>query len=104
MWRTSPAPQRCRARAAARSVIGGEIVDDLADVALVDRGAVDLDHLGDFGLPEILLRFLHARLSLDVVARVTCRAIVLNDLDIGGGRELCPFVGEAVGGRLCPGA
>src|SRR5882724_13619985 len=84
----SPASRRRRACKAITSIIGGEIVDDLADVAFVDRRSVDFDHLGDLGLPEILLRFQGARLGLDVVARVTRRAIVLNDLDAGRGLEL----------------
>jgi len=34
------------------SVGRGEIIDDLSDVRIVDRRAVDLDHLGHFGLPK----------------------------------------------------
>ena len=39
------------------SVGRGEIIDDLANVRIVDRRAIDLDHLRYFGLLESLLNF-----------------------------------------------
>src|SRR5258707_11798632 len=81
-----------------RSSIGrGEIVDDLADVGILDRRAIDLDHLRHFGLPEVLLE--PARLGIDVVGGVTGGAIVLHHIEIGSGLERSGFVRERVGNR-----
>src|SRR4030088_2517910 len=84
------APAPCHADAGARgsgwkriSVGRGEIIDDLANVRIVDRRAIDLDHLCHFGLPEVLLEFRPARLRVDVVRGVTGGAIVLHHLEIG---------------------
>src|SRR4029077_12250724 len=69
------------------SVRRGEILDDLADVRLVDRRAIDLDHLGHFGSPKVLFEFFALRLRLDVVGGVTGGAIVLHHLEIGSRLE-----------------
>src|SRR5258707_11911849 len=85
-----------------RSSIGrGEIVDDLASVGILDRRAIDLDHLRHFGLPEVLLE--PERLGIDVVRGVTGRAIVLHHLKIRSRLERCGFVRQRVGsrGRVC---
>src|ERR1700704_956397 len=81
------APAPCHADAGARgsgwkriSVGRGEIIDDLANVRIIDRRAIDFDHLRHFGLPEILL--VPARLRADVVRGVTGRAIVLHHIKI----------------------
>src|SRR4051812_25477616 len=39
------------------SISRGEIIDDFADFGFIDRGTIDLDHLGDLRLPEILFEF-----------------------------------------------
>src|ERR1700681_850016 len=49
------------------SICRRQIVDDLADIGILDRRAVDFDHLGHFGLPEILFEFSSVRLGLDVI-------------------------------------
>src|SRR6202022_4124223 len=55
-------PMRARGSAWKRISVGrGEIIDDLANVGILDRRAIDLDHLRHFGLPEVLLE--PARLS-----------------------------------------
>jgi hypothetical protein len=46
------------------SVRHGGIVDDLSDIRIVDRGAIDLDHLGHFGLQKILPELFAPRLVL----------------------------------------
>src|SRR5437879_6964459 len=80
------APAPCHADARARftseriSVGRGEIIDDLANVRILDRRAIDLDHLRHFGLPEVLLE--PARLGADVVRGVTGGAIVLHHLEL----------------------
>jgi hypothetical protein len=52
-WKYRPAP---RGSALETSSIGcGEIVDNLANVDILDRRTIDLDHLRHFGLPEVLL-------------------------------------------------
>jgi hypothetical protein len=68
------------------SVSRGQIVDDLADICVLDRRAIDLDHLGHLRLPESFL-VLYRRLRGDVISRVTGRAIALDDLEIGAGPE-----------------
>src|SRR3954467_6792354 len=62
-----PCPARSAGLLNARSVVGGQIIHDLSDVRILDRRAVDLDHLGHFRRPEILFEFFTARLRLDVV-------------------------------------
>ena len=86
--------------ASAISIIRGEIVDDLSDIRIVDRRAVDLDHLGHFRLPEILLEFFAARLRLDVIGGVTGGAIVLHRFEIGAGLEGGGLFRKRVGDRL----
>src|SRR5690242_14016907 len=54
-----------------------QVFDDRRDVLLVDRRTVDLDHLGDLGLPEVLLELRPGRLGLDVVGRMAGAAIAL---------------------------
>src|SRR5437870_1145449 len=67
--RTAEARRQARcARTVQISVRRCEIVDDPADLLLVDRRAVDLDHLGHFRLPKVLFEFLPARLRSDVVS------------------------------------
>jgi hypothetical protein len=51
-FRGSP---RQRATGAAHSMGRGKIFDDVADGGVVDRRAVDLDHLGHLGLKKFLL-------------------------------------------------
>src|SRR5258708_5361550 len=76
-----------------RALVGrGQIIDDLANVRIVDRRAIDLDHLRDFGLPEVLLEFRPARLSADVVRRVTGGAVVLHHFKVWAGLERRGFV------------
>ena len=58
------------AKAVARVVGRGQVLDDLRDVLLVDRRAVDLDHLRDLGLPEVLLEFRALRLGQHIVGRM----------------------------------
>src|SRR6185437_3269498 len=65
-----------------------QVLDDRRDVLLVDRRAVDLDHLGDLGLPEVLLELGAGRLGLDVVGRMAGAAIALHDVEMGAGLEL----------------
>src|ERR1700704_168032 len=98
------APAPCHADAGARgsgwkrtSVGRGEIIDDLANVRILDRGAIDFDHLRHFGLPEVLL--VPARLRADVVRGVTGRAIVLHHIEIRSWLERRGFVRERVGDR-----
>jgi len=64
-------------RPRAISIIRGEIIHDLSDIRIFDRRAIDLDHLGHFRRPEILLEFFAARLRPDVIGGVTGGAIVL---------------------------
>jgi len=40
------------------SISRGQIVDDLADIGIVDRCAIDLDHLGHLGLQKLFLSFI----------------------------------------------
>src|SRR6266496_4248410 len=75
----------------------GQIIDDLANVGIVDRRAIDLDHLRDFGLPEVLLEFRPARLGADVVRRVTGGAVVLHHFKVWSGLERRGFAGKLVG-------
>src|SRR6266481_5076725 len=83
-----------------RALVGrGQIIDDLANVRIVDRRAIDLDHFRDFGLPEVVLEFRPARLSADVVRRVTGGAIVLYHFKVWSGLECRGFVGKRVGDR-----
>src|SRR5258708_37364993 len=85
-----------------RALVGrGQIIDDLANVRIVDRRAIDLDHLRDFGLPEVLLEFRPARLSADVVRRVTGGAVVLHHFKVWSGLERRGFVGKRVGDWSC---
>src|SRR5258708_20327003 len=87
-----------------RALVGrGQIIDDLANVRIVDRRAIDLDHLRDLGLPEVLLEFRPARLSADVVRRVTGGAIVPHHFKVWSGLERRGFVGKRVGNwsRAC---
>src|SRR5258705_10575205 len=87
-----------------RALVGrGQIIDDLANVRIVDRRAIDLDHLRDFGLPEVLLEFRPTRLRADVVRRVTGGAVVLHHFKVWSGLECRGFVGKRGGdrGRAC---
>src|SRR5216684_8156535 len=79
------------------SVGRGEIVDDLADVGILDRRAIDLDHLRHFSLPEVLLE--PARLGTDVVGGVTGGAIVLHHIEIRSRLERSGLVRERVVNR-----
>src|SRR5215467_13689893 len=82
------------------SVRCGEIIDDLADVALVDGGAVGLDHLRHFRLPEVLLEARSARLRPYIVHRVAGGAIALSQLDTGSRRKRRGFLRQVVGDRV----
>src|SRR5207244_6648346 len=96
----SDAARRARTACWHESSVGrSEVFDDLSDVSIVDRRTIDLDHLGHFGLPEILLEFRAARLGVDVIGRVTGGAIVLHDFEIGPGLEGRVLVGKRVGDR-----
>src|SRR5258708_2840657 len=78
-----------------RSSIGrGEIVDDLASVGILDRRAIDLDHLRHFGLPEVLVE--PARLGTDVVGGVAGGSIVLHHIEVGSRLEPSGFVPHPV--------
>src|SRR6202020_1977659 len=67
-----------------QALIGrGEIFDDLGNVGIGDRRAVELYHFRHLDLPEILLEFRPARLGLDVVGGVTGGAVVLHHFEIG---------------------
>src|SRR5664279_5271598 len=81
----------------------GQIIHDLGNVGIIDRGAIDLDHFGHFGLPEILLEFRSARLGVDVVSGVAGAAVVLHHVEIGPRFEGRSFLRQLVvdrsGGR-----
>jgi hypothetical protein len=64
---------------------GGEIIDDLGNIRIVDRCAINLDHLGHLGLPEILLEFGAARLGVDIVGRVAGGALFCTTSRLGPG-------------------
>src|SRR5260370_4741808 len=81
-----------------RSSIGrGEIVDDLASVGILDRRAIDLDHLRHFGLPEVLVE--PARLGTDVVGGVAGWANVLHHIHVWSPLGRSGFVRERVANR-----
>jgi hypothetical protein len=90
------APTGMRRERPRASIRRREILDDLADVGIVDRRTIDLDHLGYLGLPEILLELFALGLGLDVVGRVAGGAIVLHDLEVGAGLERRGLLGESV--------
>src|ERR1700730_13740076 len=60
-----------------------QIIHNLADVRLINWRTVNLDHLGHFGPPEVLLEFRTSGLGLDIVGRMARGAVVLHDLHIG---------------------
>src|SRR5258708_2304392 len=83
-----------------RILVGrGEVIDDLADIGIVDRRTVDLDHLGDFRLPEVLPEFLPARLGVDVIGGWTGGAIVLHHFQIWSRFESSGLVRKREGDR-----
>src|SRR5262249_13606731 len=78
-----PVPRSFGGPAAGSPSIGrGEIVDGLAGIGIVDRRAIDLDHLGYLGLPEGF-PVLHRWLGIDVVGRMAGRAVVPDHVEIG---------------------
>ena len=88
--------QESRSVSLARTSIGrGEIRRRSSDIGIIDRCAVDLDHLGHLGLPEVLLELRAGRLGLDVVGRVAGAAIALHDLEVGAGLELAVSAGSS---------
>jgi hypothetical protein len=99
--RRRPVGQLARPRRSASlfrrdSVRRGEVIDDLGNVPIVDRGTIDLDHLAHFGLPKVLLEFFAARLGVGVVGGVAGAAIVLHHVDAKNlGRERRPGLGVA---------
>src|SRR5262245_63679049 len=76
-----------------------QIVHNLAHVRLIDWRSIDLDHLGHLCLPEVSLEFWAARLGLDIVGRMTGRAVVLHDLQIRSGLKCRRLVWKLVRDR-----
>src|SRR5437762_8650732 len=79
-----------------------QILNDLADVRLRDGRAVNLDHLGHLGPPEVFLEFRTPRLGLDIVDRMARRAVVLHNLQIGPRLECRRLVRKLVETGLAP--
>src|SRR5258708_17974385 len=78
---------------------GGEIFDDLWNIHLIDRRAVEFYHLGYLGLPKILLVFRSVRLGVDVISGVTARAIILHHLKVWPGPKRRTFIRKRLGVR-----
>src|SRR5258708_40182113 len=78
---------------------GGEIFDDLWNIHLIDRRAVEFYHLGYLGLPKILLVFRSARLGVDVISGGTARPIILHHLKVWPGPKRRSLVRKRVGDR-----
>src|SRR5882672_1852207 len=77
-----------------------QIIHNLAGVRLIDWRTVNLDHLGHLGPPEVFLEFRTPGLGLDIVGRMACRAVVLNNLQIGAGLECRRLIRKLVRDRL----
>src|SRR3569623_1174811 len=83
------------------SLIGRrQIFHDLRNIVRVDRRSVNLDHLVDFGGPEVLSELRATRLGLDVVRGMARRAVGLNHIEVRSRLELRRFLGELDGQRF----